>query len=267
MTKSVWTASCLIIGDEILSGKTQDTNSHSLAQFLFELGIELKRIEVVPDDEQAIAIATKQLSATHDFVFTSGGIGTHDDITYSSIAKAFDLTMELDKETWGKVQQLRQRQQTSTTSPSSLDGYKRMATFPSPSQQIRSDKKLPIPVVVVNNNVYILPGIPRLFRTLLHSPLSDHLKSKITTSSSPLQPFHRRQVTTRQSETRIAHDLTQLQHKVQADGIKIGSYPAWNDATGVKVVISIVGKDRIKVDQVAKLVVDQLDGTLVEAKL
>ncbi|SAL95813.1 hypothetical protein [Absidia glauca] len=75
MTQSNWTASCLIIGDEILSGKTQDSNSYCLAQFLFELGIELKRIEVVPDDENAIGIAIKQHSAAYDFVFTSGGIG------------------------------------------------------------------------------------------------------------------------------------------------------------------------------------------------
>jgi molybdopterin-biosynthesis enzyme MoeA-like protein len=179
------------------------------------------------------------------------------------MAKAFGLSMELNQETWELVQQLKQRQQSAAVqTPSSLDGYKRMATFPSPSQQIRAHAKLPIPVVVVNNNVYILPGIPRLFQALLHS-LSDHLKRAITS----VQPFYRRQISTYRSETLIAHNLTELQHKVQSDGIKIGSYPASNEKNGAKVIVSIVGKNLGKVDQVAKLLVDQIDGILLQAKL
>jgi molybdopterin-biosynthesis enzyme MoeA-like protein len=82
-----------------------------------------------------------------------------------------------------------------------------------------------------------------------------------------VQPFYRRQISTQRSETLIAHSLTELQHRVQPDGIKIGSYPASNDKNGTKVIVSIVGKDLEKVDQVAKLVVDQIDGTLLQAKL
>ncbi|CAO3590514.1 unnamed protein product [Absidia cylindrospora] len=285
MTKTNWTASCLIIGDEILSGKTQDSNSFCLAQFLFDLGIELKRIEVVPDNEQEIGEAAKRLSSNHDFVFTSGGIGpTHDDITYSSIAKAFALSIKLHDETWELVQQLKERQQAASvnSTKASIEGYKRMATFPSPGEHIRAHAKIPIPVVVVNSNVYILPGIPRLFQALLHS-LSDHLKQRIidsgrngyllsstpptTTTSSSLQPFYRRQVATKQSETLIADILSQLQDDVQPHHIKIGSYPVSGDTDGIKVVISIVGKDLVKVDQITKLVVAKIDGSLLPAKL
>ncbi|ORZ12825.1 MoaB/Mog domain-containing protein [Absidia repens] len=273
MTKTNWTASCLIIGDEILSGKTQDSNSFCLARFLFDLGIELKRIEVVPDNEQEIGEAAKRLSANHDFVFTSGGIGTdrksqhapllfvtHDDITYSSIAKGFGLSMKLHDETWKLVQQLKERQQSGAvnSTKASIEGYKRLATFPSPGEHIRAHAKIPIPVVVVNTNVYILPGIPRLFQALLHS-LSDHLKQRI--------PFYRRQVATKQSETLIADILSQLQDDVQRHHIKIGSYPVSGDSNGIKVVISIVGKDLGKVDQITKLVVAKIDGYLLPAKL
>jgi molybdopterin-biosynthesis enzyme MoeA-like protein len=205
---------------------------------------------------------------------------THDDITYSSIAKAFGLSMELDDETWEIVQRLKERQQATSTDSlkASIEGYKRLATFPSPGEHIRAHASIPIPVVVINSNVYILPGIPRLFQALLYS-LSDHLKQRITNperngslsssvpSTSSLQPFHRRQVATKKSETLIAQILSQLQDDVQSHHIKIGSYPVWNDSNGIKVVISIIGKDLVKVDQITKLVVDKIDGSLLPAKL
>lgn len=83
--------SCLIIGDEVLNGKTKDTNSNFLAQFCFTAGIDLKRIEVIADDEEEIIEAARRMSEKYDWVISSGGIGpTHDDITYQSMAKAFN---------------------------------------------------------------------------------------------------------------------------------------------------------------------------------
>jgi molybdenum cofactor synthesis domain-containing protein len=90
-----YTAACLIIGDEVLNGKTKDSNSHYLSKLCFSYGIQLKRIEVIPDDCGDIVKSVKNLVAAHDFVFTSGGIGpTHDDITYKSIAKAFYMPLK-----------------------------------------------------------------------------------------------------------------------------------------------------------------------------
>ncbi|KAI8096658.1 MoaB/Mog domain-containing protein [Halteromyces radiatus] len=262
MTKTIWTASCLVIGDEILSGKTQDTNSYYLAQVLFQKGIELQRIEVVPDDQDAIAESVKRLSTLYDFVFTSGGIGTHDDITYASIAKAFELEMQVDDETWEKVRQLQQHHQQhgaiAHSEAKQTRLYKQMATFPIPSEKIRGHDKLPIPVVVVNKNVYILPGIPRLFQLLLDS-LSDHINARLQQQQS----FHRRQVATKQSEIWIADILSQLQKSVQQDQIKIGSYPTWNDSSA-KVIVSIVGKDIVKVDQVTKQIMEHIDGWIIQ---
>merc|ERR1712093_457808 len=89
----------LIIGDEVLGGKTVDTNSAYMAKFCFQLGMALKRIEVIADDEDEIVEAVKRMSTNYDFVVTSGGIGpTHDDITYQSIAKAFSLPLILHDE-------------------------------------------------------------------------------------------------------------------------------------------------------------------------
>ena len=86
------TAAILVIGDEILSGRTQDTNSNYIARQLAGLGIDLKEIRVVPDDQGEIVAALNALRARYDFVFTTGGIGpTHDDITADSIAKAFGV--------------------------------------------------------------------------------------------------------------------------------------------------------------------------------
>jgi molybdenum cofactor synthesis domain-containing protein len=104
--KFVSTAGCLIIGDEVLNGKTKDTNSNYFAKFCFDRGIDLKRIEVIPDDEDDIVEAARRMTSKYDFVITSGGIGpTPDDITYQSLAKAFDgEPLEYHDETLRRMQ-------------------------------------------------------------------------------------------------------------------------------------------------------------------
>ncbi|MEM9786210.1 MAG: molybdopterin-binding protein, partial [Pseudomonadota bacterium] len=90
------TAAMLVIGDEILSGRTRDANMHHLAGQLTEAGIDLKEVRVVSDDRDAIIAATKALSSAYTYVFTSGGIGpTHDDITADCIAAAFDTPISI----------------------------------------------------------------------------------------------------------------------------------------------------------------------------
>ncbi|XP_022778888.1 uncharacterized protein YMR178W-like, partial [Stylophora pistillata] len=91
------TAAILLIGDELLSGQVQDVNIHFIANKLFSKGITLKEVRVVPDEQEPIIEAVNALRAQYTYVFTTGGIGpTHDDITADTIAKVFDVPLELN---------------------------------------------------------------------------------------------------------------------------------------------------------------------------
>ena len=93
------TAAMIVIGDEILSGRTRDSNMHYLAKELVKVGVSLKEVRIISDDQEEIILSTNELRKKFNYVFTSGGIGpTHDDITAQSVAKAFGLKYELHKE-------------------------------------------------------------------------------------------------------------------------------------------------------------------------
>ncbi|KAL1923366.1 uncharacterized protein VTP21DRAFT_8346 [Calcarisporiella thermophila] len=261
-TRRLTTVGCTIIGDEILSGKTQDTNSHFLAQYCFGLGMDLKRIEVVPDEEAAIGESVKEMSKRYDVVFTSGGIGpTHDDITYDAIAKAFHLPLQLDAETWHLIQ--KQRPFSPDTPEEVTRARQRMAIFPSPVEIIRPCEGVWVPIVVVNGNVHILPGIPRFFRMLLegYRPwLEKRRKGEIESGAR----YWRTSVVTRLPESIIAPWLTRAQEK-HRDSVRIGSYPQLvDDGRGWQVTVSFAGLDREKVRQTAEEVAKQIEGTLIE---
>ncbi|KAI8800506.1 MoaB/Mog domain-containing protein [Cladochytrium replicatum] len=192
------TIACLIIGDEILNGRVQDSNTQYLAQKCFQKGISLSRVVVVPDIEADIIEEVRLLSNRYTYVFTSGGIGpTHDDITYESIAKAFDLDLKHHEPTLsrmrtiGYTQWLKQKQKSggpdSSKEDTSVEAYmneprKRMALLPAnrdgmddsgaPDGSRRTRVWFPspllwVPVVVANGNTFIFPGVPRLFQELL----------------------------------------------------------------------------------------------------
>lgn len=173
--KYVNTAGCLIIGDEVLNGKTKDSNSNFLAKWCFDLGIELKRIEVIADDEEEIAEAVLRMSKNYDFVVTSGGIGpTPDDISYDSIGKAFGAQpLEYDSETLRRMEEHQKtRSYSHKQTEEMLTARKRMALFPSAKQGVKVEvihpaEDLWVPVVRVAGKVHILPGVPRLFEALL----------------------------------------------------------------------------------------------------
>src|SRR6516165_5981763 len=93
--KNVVTAAVLVIGDEILSGRTKDKNIGYIADFLTEIGVDLKEVRIVPDEEPEIVAAVNALRGRYTYVFTTGGIGpTHDDITAESVAKAFGVAID-----------------------------------------------------------------------------------------------------------------------------------------------------------------------------
>ncbi|KAH7150061.1 MoaB/Mog domain-containing protein [Dactylonectria estremocensis] len=245
--RTIHTAACLIIGDEVLGGKTVDTNSAYVAKWCFSLGVSLKRIEVIEDDESEIIEAVRRMSDRYDFVVTSGGIGpTHDDITYQSIAKAFGLPLVLNQETFAKMKTMSKPHPSQpkfdwdVDSPA-LRAKLRMAELPTDEardlekQFVFPSDDLWVPVAVVNGNVHILPGIPRLFTKLLEG-----LKPLITPRLEGNETY-RVLISTPLPESGVAEFLTELQAKVEPRGVKVGSYPRWGKSRNT---VTLVGKDQ-----------------------
>ncbi|RPB06110.1 Molybdopterin binding protein [Choiromyces venosus 120613-1] len=241
LDKPIRTSACLIIGDEVLNGKTVDTNSSYFAKFCFDLGVEMKRVEVIADDEGEIIEAVRRMSTNYDFVVTSGGIGpTHDDITYSSIAKAFDLPLTLHDGTWARMCKLSKSSKTNppfdweTPSPM-LTAKQRMALLPTgPNvQNVYISPDLWVPICIVGN-VHILPGIPRIFEQLLQG-----LRPRLNVDSQNKQT--RVIISTPMKESEIAGFLTNLQEKVKERGVKVGSYPRWGK---IRNTVTLTGADK-----------------------
>ncbi|KAK0701661.1 MoaB/Mog domain-containing protein [Lasiosphaeria miniovina] len=283
-SRKIHTAACLIIGDEVLGGKAaicpecqtddrlKQTNSNFMATWCFSLGINLKRIDVIEDDESEIIEAVRRMSDRYDFVVTSGGIGpTHDDITYQSIAKAFGLPLVLHQEAFALMKKL------STTArgqpPFNFDEESpalraklRMVELPTDTgrdlaeQALFPCKELWVPVSVVNGNVHILPGVPRLFEKLLEGlkpfllPRLDNPEGNSTvrvTISTPL------------SESAVAEYLTELAARVGPKGVKVGSYPRWGNKRNT---VTLVGKDKQFLESITPEVVHYVKGRLVTAE-
>lgn len=265
---SISSAGCLIIGDEVLNGKILDINSHKFARFCFQnLQIPLKKTIVCGDDKDDIIESLKILTSTCDFVVTSGGIGsTHDDITYDSLAAAYDLPTELDGEVVARMHSLRDDYLSLLKKPQ-LDAYYRMATIPKGNEDTPVDKifisdDLWVPVVGLNRQVYVLPGIPQLFARLLEA-LEPHLKARVTSSN-----FARRYVKTTTKESDFAHFLGELQAEYdQKHGpqvIKLGSYPHLSWKVNTVSIISSSNVDLTQLDAVVSRVVAGIGGEAVE---
>ncbi|SPO31879.1 related to 3^-phosphoadenosine 5^-phosphosulfate sulfotransferase (PAPS reductase)/FAD synthetase and related enzymes [Ustilago trichophora] len=256
----VSTAACLIIGDEVLNGKTKDSNSNYFAKFCFDLGIDLKRIEVIPDDEDVIVEAARRLTGQFDFVVSSGGIGpTPDDITYQSMAKAFsDGQLVYDQEVLRRMaQNLKARQvNTEGISQDMITARKRMALFPKENAEvIFPTQNLWVPVVRMIGKLCILPDVPRLFEALI-----DGMESYIPLDPNRQRPY-RVLIHTRLPESNISPFLVKLTDKCKQIGIKVGSYPKWNNGVDV----SLIGNDWDELEKLIPEVEKEVNGTLIES--
>lgn len=267
---AIQTAGCLIIGDEVLNGKILDTNSHYFSKHCFnKLSIPVKKTIVCGDDKEDIKLSLQTLMESCDFIVTSGGIGpTHDDITYESISDTFQVDCELDEETVERMNRLR-KDYVSKLSPRQLEAFYKMATFPVDktgnvkTERIFIDETLWVPIVGVQGRVYILPGVPQLFKKLLDG-LEPYIRPRIDKELS----LKRYYVKTSTKESDLAPYLTDLQDKCNnqfgASNIKLGSYPhiSWKTNT-----ISIIGNEKVK-DQDLRLivsdVVDNIEGNAKE---
>ncbi|BGP37500.1 hypothetical protein JCM10450v2_001405 [Rhodotorula kratochvilovae] len=254
--KVVRKAGCLIIGDEVLNGKTRDSNSNFLAKMLFDLGVELKRIEVIADDEDEIIEAVTRMHRNYDLVITSGGIGpTHDDITYASIAKAFGVELEYNEETKHRMYEMgKNRYNLTEQTEEQTKARLRMALFPKDAEVLFVQEDLWVPVVRVAGKVCIFPGVPRLFERLVEG-LAAHYIPLPPSSEKPYRVL----VHTKLPESSIAPFLTTLQERVKKELIRVGSYPKL--MAGVDV--SLIGKDEARLKELAEEVVKELQGELV----
>ncbi|MDH4990162.1 competence/damage-inducible protein A [Aquamicrobium lusatiense] len=155
------TAAMLVIGDEILSGRTKDKNIGHLADILTTIGIDLKEVRIVPDEEDEIVSALNAVRARYTYVFTSGGIGpTHDDITADSVAKAFGVPCEYDDAAYALLAAHYARRELEFT-----EARKRMARMPRGASHIEN------PVSVAPGfrigNVHVMAGVPSVFQAML----------------------------------------------------------------------------------------------------
>lgn len=214
-------AGLLIIGNEILSGKVVDTNSPFLAGELRELGVDLERILVIPDEIETIAAEVRLMSENYDHVFTSGGIGpTHDDLTMDGVALAFELSLKLNSTIWERIERSQQG------SPN--EAMRKMAIVPEGCDIIDAGD-LWFPVVKVEN-VYVFPGVPQLFEKKFHS-IRDRFSGV---------PICLTRVFVTHHESEIAEDLRALLREYPE--LMLGSYPRIGEA-GYRVMLTLESRD------------------------
>jgi molybdenum cofactor synthesis domain-containing protein len=207
-----WTAALLVIGDEILSGRTQDKNVSQLALWLNDQGIRLAEVRVVPDDSERIGEAVNALRTTHDYLFTTGGIGpTHDDITVDAIAAAFGVPVVVHPEA-RKILEDYYRDRPGGLTEARL----RMARVPQGAELLRNPYS-GAPGVKIEN-VYILAGVPDIAASMLEA-----LTGKLEGGRSIVSVT----VGARAPESDVADLLRETEEA--HPGVAIGSYPFFRD--------------------------------------
>ena len=213
-------AAILIIGNEILSGRTQDTNTSTIALWLNSIGVKVQEVRVVPDTEEAIISSVNLLRKKNNYVFTTGGIGpTHDDITAQSVSKAFGLKYEIHKEAFKILK--------SYYKPGEFNsGRQKMIWMPKDAKLILNPTS-GAPGFNVEN-VYCLPGVPSILKSMLGG-----LKNSIVGG----KPIISHTISLRTVESEISNSLTKVQNNNNKD-VEIGSYPFFQAGKlGVSIVI------------------------------
>lgn len=219
MTKQK-TAAILAIGDELLSGRTQDANMHYLAGWLTERGVALNEARFVTDDMDDIGAALNALRTRYDYVFTSGGIGpTHDDITVDAIAKAFGVPVITHPTARKMIEKFYTAQGKEVT-----EARLRMARTPEGAKLI-VNKLSGAPGVRIDN-VFVMAGVPGIFRVMVNAVEGEIERGEV---------IHSRAATAYNlPESVISDPLRDIQ--TELNGVSIGSYPIDGDDKGVTVV-------------------------------
>ena len=222
-------AGIIIIGNEILSGRTKDLNTSVLSKWLNSIGIKVVEARTIPDIEEIIISTVNELKKKFHYVFTSGGIGpTHDDITAESISKAFRLKYEIHKEAYKILERYYGTNDFN-------EGRQRMSWMPSKVNLLLNPAS-GAPGFYVEN-VFCLPGVPSILESMLPS-----LTNKIVGG----EPILSKTISLRTLESEIAKPLKQVQEKNK--DVDIGSYPFFKKGrVGVSIVLR--SRDQSKIDK------------------
>ena len=237
-------AAILIIGNEILSGRTQDTNTSTIAQWLNSIGVKVNEVRVIPDIESTIIDTVNHLRKVNNYVFTTGGIGpTHDDITAESISKAFNLKYEIHKEafkileTYYKVGEFN-------------EGRQKMVWMPHNANLILNPTS-GAPGFNIEN-VFCLPGVPSILKSMLGG-----LKNMIVGG----EPILSHTISLKTVESEIANSLTNVQDNNK--DVEIGSYPFFQAGKlGVSIVIR--SENQFKIDKCSSEILEFVNKKKIE---
>ena len=235
------TAGLLVIGDEILSGRTKDKNIGYTADYLTAIGIDLKEVRVVSDDEAAIIAALNALRNTYDYVFTTGGIGpTHDDITADCVAKAFGVALPYHPDA---VEILKQRM--AKTGGELNEARLRMARIPEGAQLV-VNKVSGAPGFWIGN-VIVMAGVPSVMQAML-----DEVAPKLKTGAKLISATIRADA----KEGDVGSELGAIA-KAHPETI-IGSYPFFDEKLGPNTNIVVRARDPEKLKAVKEAVEEML---------
>jgi molybdenum cofactor synthesis domain-containing protein len=221
------TAGIILIGNEILSGKVVDANASYLCRELRMLGVEVRKISVIPDEVDLIAPEVAEHSRTFDIVFTSGGVGpTHDDVTIEGVARALGVKVVRDPQLVRLIETL--------VKGRANEARLKMAEVPEGALLVAGEN-LTFPAVVARN-IYVLPGVPEIFRQKFEA-----LRERFRES-----PFHLRSVFVRIPEGTLAEHLNELLRRHPE--LMLGSYPEFLNPD-YKVKVTLESKDPKYVEQ------------------
>ena len=235
------TAGILIIGNEILSGKVQDANSPYLCRELRALGVEIKRISVIPDDVDSIAEEAAAFSTAYDIVITTGGVGpTHDDVTIHGIAKGLGRRVISHPDLERVLQRLYGERANRV--------HLRMAQVPEGAYLV-GQPDLVFPVVIVKN-IYIFPGVPEILKQKFEG-----IKERFRDT-----PFFLKRVFVTSGEGSIAEHLDAVMREYP--GLLLGSYPELHNPE-YKVALTLESKDPAYLDRALSRLIDLLPASAV----